>query len=48
MEGKEWVFSNGLWSERDLMNARNFIKKTPSKKLEKNIIKIFEQHFRNL
>jgi hypothetical protein len=48
MEGKEWVFSNGLWSERDLMNAKNFIKKTPSKKLEKNIIKIFEQHFRNL
>jgi len=48
MEGKEWVFSNGLWSERDLMNAKNIIKKTPSKKLEKNIIKIFEQHFRNL
>jgi hypothetical protein len=48
MEGKEWVFSNGLWSERDLMTAKNIIKKTPSKKLEKNIIKIFEQHFRNL
>jgi hypothetical protein len=48
MEGKEWVFDNGMWSERDLMRSRKIIKNSSSKNLDKNIVKIFEQYFRNL
>lgn len=48
MEGREWIFENGIWSERELQNAKRTIKKSSSKNLEKNIVKIFEQYFRNI
>ena len=48
MEGKEWVFNNGIWSERELAASKKLIKKSSSKNLEKNIVKIFEQYFRNI
>jgi hypothetical protein len=48
MEGREWIFENGIWSERQLDSARKIIKKSGSKNLEKNIVKVFEQYFRNI
>lgn len=48
MEGKEWIFENGIWSERHLMQAKKSIKNTSSKNMNKNITKIFEQFFKNI
>jgi hypothetical protein len=48
MEGREWIFENGLWSERQLEASRRMIRQSSGKKLEKNIVKVFEQYFRNI
>ena len=48
MEGREWIFNNGIWSERQLTNSRNIIKNSSSRNLEKNIVKIFKEYFRNI
>ena len=48
MEGREWVFNNGIWAERELENSRKFIKNSSSKDLQKNMIKVFKQYFGNI
>lgn len=48
MEGKEWIYENNGWCERNTEEARKLIKKSSSRNLDKNIVKIFEQYFRNL
>jgi hypothetical protein len=48
MEGKEWIYENNSWSERETEQARKLIKRSSGKTLDKNIVKIFEQYFRNL
>lgn len=48
MEGREWVFQNGLWSERQIEASRRLIKNSSSRNLNKNIVKIFEQYFKNI
>ena len=48
MEGREWVFNNGIWAERELENSRRFIKNSSSKDLQKNMIKVFKQYFGNI
>lgn len=48
MEGKEWVWNNGSWLEKDLIEARNIIKKSSSKKLEKKAITLFERFMKSL
>jgi hypothetical protein len=48
MEGREWIFENGFWSERDRDNAVKTIKMSSKKDLNKNITKIFEDFFRKL
>jgi hypothetical protein len=48
MEGREWIFQNGMWSERQHEEARRLIKKSSSKNLNLNMIKIFEQYFKNI
>jgi hypothetical protein len=48
MEGREWIFNNGIWAERQLENSRRFIKNTSSKDLQKNMIKVFKQYFGNI
>lgn len=48
MEGREWIFQNGLWSERELEASRKFIKNSSKRELNKNIVKIFEQYFKGL
>ena len=48
MEGREWVFQNGLWSERQLENSRRFIQNSSKRKLNENIVKVFNEYFKNL
>jgi hypothetical protein len=48
MEGREWIFENGLWSERQLEASRRLIRQSSKKDLNKNIVKIFEQYFKGL
>jgi len=48
MEGKEWIYENNSWTERHSEEARKLIKRSSGKTLDKNIVKVFEQYFRNL
>jgi hypothetical protein len=48
MEGREWIFENGIWSERQLEHSKKLIKNSSSKNLEKNIVKVFKEYFRNI
>ena len=48
MEGKEWIFENGIWSEKDRDRAVKIIKTSSKKDLNKNITKIFEEFFRKI
>ena len=48
MEGREWIFNNGIWAERQLENSQRFIKNSSSKDLQKNMIKVFKQYFGNI
>jgi len=48
MEGKEWIFENGMWQERDNERAYKLIKNSSSRNLNKNIVKVFEQYFKKL
>jgi hypothetical protein len=48
MEGREWVFENGMWSERDREMAVKTIKTSSKRNLNSNIVKIFEDYFKKL
>lgn len=48
MEGREWIFENGIWSERQLNSARNIIQKSSKKELNENIVKVFNNFFKGL
>ena len=48
MEGREWIFNNGTWAERQLANSRKIIKNSSSRNLEKNIVNIFKEYFGNI
>jgi hypothetical protein len=48
MEGKEWIYENNSWSERHTEVAKKLIKNSSGRSLEKNIVKLFEQYFRNI
>jgi len=48
MEGREWMFIDGIWQEREANAAKKLIKESSSKNLNKNIVKVFEDYFRNL
>lgn len=48
MEGKEWIFNNGMWSERQLNNARSIIQNSSKKELNENIVKVFNNFFKGL
>lgn len=43
MEGKEWVFVQGVWMEQDIDRSRTMIKKASSKNLEEAKILVFKQ-----
>ena len=48
MEGREWIFENGIWSERQLQYSKQLIKNSSSKNLQKNIVKVFKEYFKNI
>ena len=48
MEGREWMFVEGSWQEREAAAARKFIKESSKKDLKKNIVKVFDEYFRKL
>ena len=48
MEGKQWVWDNGVLKEQDIENWRKQIKKTPSKKLEEQYLKVFKNFLSKL
>jgi hypothetical protein len=48
MEGREWMFVEGSWQEREAAEARKLIKTTPSRLLNRNIVNVFEEYFRKI
>lgn len=48
MEGKEWVFEQGIWTERDREIAVKTIKNSSKRDLQENIVKVFNDYFKKL
>lgn len=48
MEGKEWVWQNGILREQDVETIKKTIEKTPQRKIEKVTIEAFEAFLRKL
>jgi len=48
MEGKEWVWNNGILEEMYIEQYKQEIKKTSSRKLEQKAIKLFEDFLRKI
>ena len=48
MEGKEWVFEQGIWTERDRDMAVKTIKNSSKRDLQENIVKVFNDYFKKL
>ena len=48
MEGKEWVFVNGIWQEKEIEESQNIIKKASAKDLEAAKIQVFENFLNKL
>jgi len=48
MEGREWMFVEGSWQEREAAAARRLIHNSSSRNLNKNIVKVFEEYFKKI
>jgi hypothetical protein len=48
MEGKEWVWDNGVIREADVQRQKEVIQKSSKKDLEENMIKVFENFISKL
>lgn len=48
MEGREWMFIEGSWQEREAAAAKKLIKESSKNDLNKNIAKVFNDYFRKL
>jgi len=48
LEGKEWIWNNGILVERKIADYEKQLKRTNSKKLEENAIRLFSDFLRNL
>jgi hypothetical protein len=48
MEGKEWIWNNGVLEERTIEEYKQEIKKASSRKLEEKAIKLFEDFLRKI
>ena len=48
LEGKEWVWDNGLLKEVHINEYAKELKRTPKRKLEENAIKLFSHFLRSL
>lgn len=43
MEGAEWICNNGIWTQVQIDQAREHIKKVPSARLDEEKLKLFEK-----
>ena len=48
MEGVEWIFDNGRWTQQQLDTAKTTIKRASSKDLEEAKIKVFKSFIKSL
>lgn len=48
MEGKQWIWENGLLKEKQLEKWRKDIKRTSSRKLEEQYLRVFKSFLSNL
>lgn len=48
LEGKEWIWDNGILKEHQIQNYSNQLKRTPKRKLEENAIRLFSDFLRRL
>jgi len=48
MEGREWMFVEGTWQEREAEAARRLIHNSSKRDLNKNIVKVFNDYFRKI
>jgi hypothetical protein len=48
MEGREWMFIDGIWQERQAAEAKKLIRESSKKDLNKNIVKVFQDYFKKL
>jgi len=48
MEGKEWVYVNGIWTEQHIEASQKLIQKTSRKDIEKVSLQIFENFIKKL
>lgn len=48
MEGKEWVYVEGRYLERDIERAKKLIQNTPAKQVESVALQLFENFLRKL
>ena len=42
MEGKEWIWDNGILRETTIADYKNTIEKTPSRKMKDTFVSLFE------
>ena len=48
LEGKEWIWNNGILVEKQISDYHKQLKRTPKRKLEENAIKLFSDFLRQL
>lgn len=48
LEGKEWIWNNGILVEKQISDYERILKSTPRRKLEENAINLFSDFLRNL
>jgi hypothetical protein len=48
MEGREWIWDNGILREQQIAEYRDTLKKTPSRKLQTESIKLFADFLRKI
>lgn len=48
LEGKEWIWENGILVEKQIAAYEKQLKKTPRRKLEENALKLFKDFLGNL
>jgi hypothetical protein len=48
MEGREWIWDNGILKEQQIAEYRDTLKKTPSRKLQNESIKLFADFLKKL
>ena len=48
MEGRDWMLIEGVWQEKEAAEARKLIRRSSSRNLNQNIVKVFNDYFKNL